>query len=112
MDITQMVISYLVTAILSAVIGFISTKLKNNVQEQKEKDEEEKKKIKTLENGVRALLKNELVQAYREFKDKGEISILDRENLEEMFKEYKELNGNGTLTKMMNELLNLKTKIE
>ncbi len=112
MDITQMVISYLVTAILSAVIGFISTKLKNNVQKQKEKDEEEKKKIKTLENGVRALLKNELVQAYREFKDKGEISILDRENLEEMFKEYKELNGNGTLAKMMNELLNLKTKIE
>ena len=49
------------------------------------------KKDKAIENGVKALLRNELIRRYREFEEKGEISILDKENLEEMFEQYKNL---------------------
>lgn len=107
MNILQIILSYLIPTILGGLLGFISTKLKKN----KEKEEEEKKKINVLEQGVQALLRNEIIRRYREFESKGEISILDKENLEEMFEQYKNLGGNGTVKKMMDELLNLKTKI-
>lgn len=91
---------YIVTTIIGAILGFIAAKYKKN-----------KKKDLAIEQGVQALLRNEIIRRYREFESKGEISILDKENLEEMFEQYKNLGGNGTVKKMMDELLNLKTKI-
>lgn len=99
-NILQMILSYLLPTILGGIVGFVSTKLKKN-----------KKKDKAIEEGVQALLRNEIIRRYREFETKGEISILDKENLEEMFEQYKNLGGNGTVKKMMDDLLNLKTKI-
>lgn len=99
-NILQMILSYLLPTILGGVVGFISTKLKKN-----------KKKDLAIEQGVQALLRNEIIRRYREFEIKGEISILDKENLEAMFEQYKNLGGNGTVKKMMDDLLNLKTKI-
>lgn len=85
-------------------LGSIMTFLINRVKKDKKKD-------KAIETGVQALLRNEIIRRYREFESKGEISILDKENLEEMFIQYKNLGGNGTVKKMMDELLSLKTKI-
>lgn len=99
-NILQIILSYLLPTILGGVVGFISTKLKKN-----------KKKDLAIEQGVQALLRNEIIRRYREFELKGEISILDKENLEEMFEQYKNLGGNGTVKKMMDDLLNLKIKI-
>lgn len=99
-DIINVITSYLIPTILGGILGFISTKLKKN-----------KKKDLAIEQGVQALLRNEIIRRYREFETKGEISILDKENLEEMFEQYKNLGGNGTVKKMMDELLELKTKI-
>lgn len=99
-NILQMILSYLIPTILGGILGFISTKLKKN-----------KKKDLAIEQGVQALLRNEIIRRYREFESKGEISILDKENLEEMFEQYKNLGGNGTVKKMMEDLLELKTKI-
>lgn len=99
-EILKIVLNYLIPTLLGAVLGFISTRFKKN-----------KKKDLAIEQGVQALLRNEIIRRYREFESKGEISILDKENLEEMFEQYKNLGGNGTVKKMMDELLNLKTKI-
>lgn len=103
----EQVLVYVITTILGIALGAVSSRLKKT----KEKDEKEKKKDEAIELGVQALLRNEIIRRYREFESKGEISILDKENLEEMFEQYKNLGGNGTVKKMMNELLNLKTKI-
>lgn len=99
-NILQIILNYFIPLILGAVIGVIGTKLRKD-----------KKKNQAIEQGVQALLRNEIIRRYREFELKGEISILDKENLEEMFEQYKNLGGNGTVAKMMEELLNLKTKI-
>lgn len=96
----ESVIVYIITTVVGAILGFIATKFKRN-----------KKKDLAIEQGVQALLRNEIIRRYREFESKGEISILDKENLEEMFEQYKNLGGNGTVKKMMDELLDLKTKI-
>lgn len=99
-NILQIILNYIIPLILGGVIGFLSNKIKDN-----------NKKEKAIEEGVQALLRNEIIRRYREFETKGEISILDKENLEEMFIQYKNLGGNGTVKKMMDDLLNLKTKI-
>lgn len=94
------IITYIVPLILGTTIGFISTKLKKN-----------KNKEEAIELGVQALLRNELIRRYREYEAKGEISILDKENMEAMFEQYKNLGGNGTVKHMMDEMLSLPIKI-
>lgn len=99
-NILQTIVSYIVPTILGVVIGFISTKVKAN-----------NKKDKAIEEGVQALLRNELIRRYREYEQKGEMSILDKENMEAMFVQYKNLGGNGTVKHMMDDLFELPTKI-
>ena len=69
-NITSIILSYLIPATLGAGIGFLSSKLKKD-----------KAKDKAIEEGVQALLRNELVREYREYKAKGELSILDKDNI-------------------------------
>lgn len=61
-------------------MGFLGAKIKKN-----------KNKDIAIEEAVQALLRNEIIRRYREFEIKGEISILDKENLEAMFEQYKNL---------------------
>ena len=69
------------------------------------------KKQKAVEQGVQALLRNELIRRYREYEVKGELTILDKENIELMYKEYKNLGGNGMIESMYKDLMALETKI-
>lgn len=87
-----------------ACITFLYKSLKN-------KQDKQDKKSKAIENGVQALLRNELIRNYREYETKGEMTILDKENIEHMFKEYENLGGNGTVKQMCEELLSLPIKI-
>lgn len=103
-EIISIVISYLIPTFLGGVIGWLTTQVK------KAKNAEEMKQT-ALEEGVRALLKNELVRRYREYEIKGELSILDKASIEEMYKQYRNLGGNGTVKKLIEELLELPTKI-
>lgn len=99
-NIIQILANYLVPALIGGLIGFFSTKFRKN-----------KKKEKAIEEGVQALLRNELIRRYREYEIKGELSILDKENIEAMFEQYENLGGNGTVKQLMTELLQLPTKI-
>lgn len=96
----EQIIIYVITTVVGAVLGFIATKLKKN-----------KNKDIAIEEAVQALLRNELIRRYREYKAKGEMTILDRENIEAMFEQYKNLGGNGTVKELMNELLKVPTKV-
>ena len=99
-EIFKIILSYLIPTLIGGILGFLSTKLKKN-----------KKKEKAIEEGVQALLRNELIRRYREYETKGELTILDKENIEEMFTQYENLGGNGTVKQLMTELLQLPTKI-
>lgn len=99
-NIMQIVLGTIIPTVIGAVLGFLVTKLKKN-----------KKKDLAIENAVQALLRNELIRRYREYKAKGEMTILDRENIEAMFKQYKNLGGNGTVKELMDELLVVPTKV-
>lgn len=99
-NILQIALNYFIPLILGTLLGIVTTKLKKD-----------KKKDLAIEEGVQALLRNELVRRYREYEAKGEISILDKENMEAMFIQYQNLGGNGTVKHLMDDMLDLKTKI-
>jgi ATP-dependent 26S proteasome regulatory subunit len=99
-NVLQVLISYLIPTFLGATIGFFISNIKKN-----------RVKEKAIEEGVKALLKNELVNCYREYEIKGEMTILDKENIEEMFTQYQNLGGNGTVKQLMTELMELPIKI-
>lgn len=86
------------------VLGTIATSIIGMIKKDRKKD-------KVIENAVQALLRNELIRRYREYKTKGEMTILDKENIEHMFEEYKNLGGNGTVKELMDELLEVPTKV-
>jgi len=90
--------------LLCSVFVFLFKRLFKKIKENRERQ-------KATEAGLQALLRNELVRRYREYETKKEISIIDMENIEHMFKEYKNLGGNGTVEKMYEELLKLPTKV-
>ena len=99
-EIVGLIIRWLVPFIL----GTIATSIISIIKKDRSKD-------KAIENAVQALLRNELIRRYREYKVKGEMTILDKENIEHMFEEYKNLGGNGTVKELMEELLEVPTKV-
>lgn len=95
-EVIKWIIPFILGAIVSLAIRII---------------EKDRKRDKSIENAVQALLRNELIRRYREYKTKGEMTILDKENIEHMFEEYKNLGGNGTVKELMDELLEVPTKV-
>lgn len=63
-----------------------------------------------LHDGTKALLRNEIIRSYDKYMDQEWIPIYARENVLDMYNAYHELGGNGTITKLMNELAELPSK--
>lgn len=106
-NITSIVVPYLITSFLGIVLGWLGSNFKKN----KQKEDAKEKENEALKAGVLALLRNEILRRYREFMSKGALTILDKENLEEMYEQYKNLGGNGMVKELMSELMQLPTKI-
>lgn len=102
--ILEIIIKWAIPFILGTVLTGIISYIKNKLSKDRKEDI-------AIKEGVQALLRNELVRRYREYEIKGELSILDKENIEAMFKQYENLGGNGTVKHLMEELLNLPTKV-
>lgn len=94
--IEQEIIKWLIPFIMGGFIGFIANC---------------KRKNKALAKAVQSLLRDRLIEKYRLFKIKGEMTILDKENIDSLFEEYKELGGNGTIKELMEDLEHTKIKI-
>ena len=97
--------------LICAIFSFLFKKIMKRQEEEKKKREEEEKKRKALENGVQALLRNELIKNFREYKIKDEITLLDKENMDHMFIEYFNLGGNGMMQEVHEEFTKIPIKV-
>lgn len=107
----EFIIQYWLEIAFTGVVGAISFVLKKIYNTHKNKMDNLFARQQAVEQGVQALLRNELIRRYREYETKGEITILDKENIEHMYKEYENLGGNGTVKSMYEDLMKLDTKI-
>ena len=56
------------------------------------------------ERGIRALLRDRIVQAYYHYSERGWITLHGLENVEALYREYHALGGNGPVTKLVEDL--------
>ena len=62
------------------------------------------------ERGIRALLRDRIVQAYYHHSERGWITLHGLENVEALYREYHALGGNGPVTKLVEDLRELEVR--
>ena len=102
----EFILKYWVEVLLTAVSSFVAFTYKKI----REKFSEQDKKREAIEKGVQALLRNELIQRFREYKLVGEMTLLDKENMDHMFTEYFNLGGNGMIDHMNDDIAELEVR--
>ena len=93
----------LLQAVVTIIVGYVGIKLKKR-EAEKEKEREESEAIK---NGIRAVLRDRILQAYNHFSRIGKIQIEELENISNMYIAYHNLGGNGVVTSVYNKVLQI-----
>ena len=65
------------------------------------------KRLELVENGMKALLRDRIIHSYNHHMEKGFCPIYALESIIYMYNQYHELGGNGTVTKLIEELKKL-----
>lgn len=63
-----------------------------------------------ISEGVQAMLRNDIIDKYNHYKEKGHCPIYAKENVKRLYKPYSDLGGNGVLGKLVEELLEMPTE--
>jgi len=105
--ITASVIVWIVTALLAYVGG----KAREYRKSQQGKDADRAKLDVALQNGMRSLLRNALMETHRRcVVEQGWCTVADKEVTERNYVAYHDLGGNGTGTRLYEEIMALPIK--
>lgn len=92
--------------------GLITLGLTASVRHFNKQDKIRKAEQDAIKKGIQALLRDGVINQYNKYMDKGYIPIYALENVTAMYKEYHALGGNGTITHLYEELLELPNRKE
>ena len=92
---------------LECVFGLIVTGLTAGVTRINKKLKEERVRNQAIENGVRDILRMQILDTYERCKAAGEISVSRKDAIDSAYKSYHALGGNGTITQVHNELMGM-----
>lgn len=90
---------------LTAGLGFAVKTLWRKISENNIRQD-------AIEKGIEALLRDRIVRAYYSYSERGSITLHGMENVERMYLEYHNLGGNGTVTKLVEDLRELRVRNE
>lgn len=103
--------------LLAGVIAWFNSRINRRMDAQQEQLKEECRRLaeqKQREDavgfGVQALLRDRIIQAYNHYTEKGYCPIYGLENVEEMYRQYHALGGNGTITELVERVKELPTQ--
>lgn len=102
----EFIIKYWLEVGFTIIVAILTTgyrALANRVQQQL------KDQI-SLCDGTKALLRNEIIRGYDKYIDQGWIPLYGLENILEMYRSYHCLGGNGSITKLIEEIKKLPSK--
>lgn len=91
--------------VVVAGVGAISFSLRSKLKKQIEKE-------KALENGVCSLLRAEMIRSGEKYIQKRYCKIYAKDAFDKAYKAYHELGGNGTMTELHEQVMNLPTQEE
>ena len=98
----------------SIISGFVAILIQRGMKARDARQEEilrqnqeQEKQNKAIIMGVQAILRDRLLQGYRHYFTKGWADFDDRENLENIWKQYHALGANGIMDEYRNRFLAL-----
>lgn len=92
---------------LEAVFGLIVAGLTAGVTRINKKLKEEKGRNQAIENGVRDILRMQILDTYERCKVSGTITVSRKDAIDSAYNSYHALGGNGTITQVHNELMGM-----
>ena len=60
--------------------------------------------------GIRAYLRDRIIQGYKYHMGQGYCPIYEQDNIQELYKAYKDLKGNGVISRLIDDLYKLPTE--
>lgn len=103
LEIKEFIIKYW----LAAAFGVVATGLGLCYKGLSKKVHQQLCDQKSLKDGTKALLRNEIIRSYEKYVDLKWMPLYARENVLEMYNSYHNLGGNGAVTKLIEELMAL-----
>lgn len=95
---TEAILKAVISVLITALWGVFIATMKRAYKKQKATDD-----------GLRSLLRADMIRTYEKAAEKGYAPIYIRDSFEDCFASYVALGGNGVITDMHNRLLNLPT---
>ena len=84
---------------LGTAFSFLSKRVSKRIEEQE-----------AIKLGMQALLRDRIISAYNHYMDKDCCPIYARDNILKLYVQYHNLGGNGTVTGLMDSLMELPTE--
>lgn len=94
-DIVQVVVSVVVTAIVTMAITYVKTV---------------RSSVRSIKDGVLSLLRAELIRSHDKYCKKNYCPLYAKEALEKAYNAYHNLGGNGAMTRIYEEIIELPTE--
>lgn len=101
-------VNYWVQALFAAMATGLAALFRWLVNRFRENDNRQD----SVEKGIQALLRDRIVQSYTHYTEKGYIPLHCLESVDRMYAEYHNLGGNGTVTKLYNDIRKLEVHRE
>lgn len=103
MDIYQILTILGIPAIISIIFQSIKTFVYKKHKQHTTEDD-------AIKRGIQALLRDRLCQDYKTYKNRGWVSLTDKDNYDNMYRRYHALGKNGVMDALYEEVMNLPTE--
>lgn len=90
--------------------GLISLGLTAAYRHLNQRVKADRAKNDAISDGVKALLRDRIIQLHNHYLDKGYCPIYAKDNIEDMYEAYHGLGGNGTTTGLMDSIRKMQTE--
>lgn len=107
---SEFFISFLLSAsgiVLTALVGLSVKSLQKREDEKQKEKEEDRIRNLAMEQGMRAMLRDRILQACEYYNSLGFAEAKVRTNMQMMYEAYHQLGGNGVVTDAYNAFRNL-----
>lgn len=112
--ISATIIKWGITALLAGVVSFITAKIKLKKQTKSSESEALKERLQKIDErdemlscGMRSLLRQQIINTHEKYMKKGCAEVYIKDNVQDMYKQYHALGGNGTITHLVEEFMDL-----
>ena len=90
---------------LECAFGLITTGIGIVLRRISKKLEAERKRNEAIENGVKDILRIQILDTYDRCKQSGVISVARKDAIDSAYSSYHALGGNGTITRVHEEIM-------